>query len=394
MVAPVFTGHGVRGNSSNKASGAWAQDIANREVLQRRKSGEKAPEVTCGRKVYPLIRSHLRTMAPTLFVRMLILVTLYGCGPISGVHPFTIEEMGNLTNENANVLASVGAPSSGGQGPVWNLSKIDLAYTRKLSGPIPPELGSLTNLTWLSLVNHALSGPIPPELAKLTKLTFLDLSANNLSGPIPPELSSLTNLTVLELSGNRLSGSIPPQLGSLTKLTWLSLHSNNLSGPIPRELGNLTKVDVVYLNNNTLSGPIPPELGRLTNVTYLSLNNNTLSGPIPPELGKLTDLYALKLSENNLSGPIPRELGKAIMTRLYVLELSNNSLSGPIPLSLSRFRNTTFYPGNSGLCCTDCSANFSSPCPPGTSSSCPSVGPNVVGGVVAGAALCLAVLLT
>ena len=44
---------------------------------------------------------------------------------------------------------------------------------------------------------------------KVTNLTDLSLWGNQLSGPIPPQLGSLTNLTGLYLSRNQLSGPIP-----------------------------------------------------------------------------------------------------------------------------------------------------------------------------------------
>ena len=67
---------------------------------------------------------------------------------------------------------------------------------------------------------------------------------NDLSGEIPPELGSLSNLTDLSLHGNDLSGEIPPELGSLSNLTDLSLHHNELSGEIPPELGSLSNADI------------------------------------------------------------------------------------------------------------------------------------------------------
>ena len=75
----------------------------------------------------------------------------------------------------------------------------------RLTGLIPPELGQLTELEYLSLNDNALTGPIPPELGQLTKLKELDLYCNRLSGPIPPELGQLTKLRTLNLYRNRLT---------------------------------------------------------------------------------------------------------------------------------------------------------------------------------------------
>ena len=57
-----------------------------------------------------------------------------------------------------------------------------------------------------------------------------------MSGEIPAELGSLSNLEVLDLSFNGLSGEIPPELGSLSNLSWLMLSFNGLSGCVPSSL--------------------------------------------------------------------------------------------------------------------------------------------------------------
>ena len=49
-----------------------------------------------------------------------------------------------------------------------------------------------------------MSGEIPAELGSLTNLVLLNLYDNELTGVIPPELSMLTNLTGLYLSDNRV----------------------------------------------------------------------------------------------------------------------------------------------------------------------------------------------
>ena len=205
----------------------------------------------------------------------------------------------------------------------------------QLSGEVPSELGSLSNLEWLWLQRNQLSGEIPPELGNLSNLTHLYLQDNQLSG-VPPELGNLSNLERLNLSGNQLSGEIPPELGNLSNLTHLYLQDNQLSGEVPSELGSLSNLEWLWLQRNQLSGEIPPELGNLSNLTHLYLQDNQLSG-VPPELGNLSNLERLNLSGNQLSGEIPPELGN--LSNLTHLYLQDNQLSGEVPSELGSLSN-------------------------------------------------------
>lgn len=89
--------------------------------------------------------------------------------------------------------------------------------------------------TSLFLGSNRLTGPIPPELGNLTNLTGLHLAKNQLTGPIPPELGNLTNLINISLNNNNLTGSVPPELGNLTALFYFTLEENQLTGCIPRK---------------------------------------------------------------------------------------------------------------------------------------------------------------
>ena len=201
------------------------------------------------------------------------------------------------------------------------------------SGPIPPELGGLASLEHLSFTGNGLAGPLPPRLGELENLQTLWIRSRNLTGRIPPELGNATNLRSVLIWGGGLSGPIPPELGDLANLGWLDLGMNDLSGPIPPELGNLTRLRQLYLLRNDLSGPIPPELGTLSTLERLWLEENDLSGPIPPELGDLSSLSYLNLGWNSLKGPIPPEIGS--LASLTELHLTGNDLSGPIPLEFA-----------------------------------------------------------
>ena len=168
--------------------------------------------------------------------------------------------------------------------------------------------GSPLRVTRLYLRGKGLTGEVPSELASLTNMQRLNLSLNQLTGGIPAELDGLSDLQLLDLSWNQLSGPIPGSLGGLSNLGWLYLFDNQLSGKIPTELGNLSNLQLLSLERNQLTGPIPAELGGLSNLKSLILYGNQLTGRIPAELGSLNNLEYLLLALNQLSGCVPEGL--------------------------------------------------------------------------------------
>lgn len=87
-------------------------------------------------------------------------------------------------------------------------------------------------------------GPILPELSQLTKQEVLFLVNTEVTGPIPPELGRLSELRELILEGNPfLTGSIPPELGQLTNLRMLDLDDIPLNGPDPTGIGSIDKFE-------------------------------------------------------------------------------------------------------------------------------------------------------
>ncbi|KAM3731738.1 hypothetical protein ACB098_11G004800 [Castanea mollissima] len=201
-------------------------------------------------------------------------------------------------------------------------------------GSIPPEIGSVSKLTYLNLSGNSLSGELPLSLTKLTQLEKLDISFNQMSGPIPLQLGNLSSLVELYLGGNCFSGTIPSTLGLLTCLTHLDLHSNQIGGTIPSEIYNLKNLMALHLGTNSLFGPISSKIGKLKNLVSLDLSNNMLTGPVFHTLTNLRSLVELNLGGNFFSGTIPTEICniKGLMT----LHLGKNNLSGPLPYKLSR----------------------------------------------------------
>ncbi len=251
-----------------------------------------------------------------------------------------------------------------------------------LSGPIPPELGSLIHLTGLYLQVNQLSGPIPPELGDLANLRILRLWSNDLSGPIPPELGNLGSVEDLDVFNNDLSGPIPPELGELASLTRLQLGANSLTGLIPRSLLDLTRLTRFYFERNEglcapgiagfadwlgamedTSGPYCNE----SDVGALNLLYETAGGPDwtnssrwleTPALDEwygvtadaLGRVVTLDLSRNGLAGEMPNWPPGAMaqMTELRIAD--NPDLSGRLPLSLAGLSLRALHYGGTELC--------------------------------------------
>ena len=153
-----------------------------------------------------------------------------------------------------------------------------------------------------------LGGYIPPEVGNLSRLNYLTLDKCGIKTKLPRELGNLTNLTMLSLYKNYIYGNIPEELGNLLNLEWMDLSSNSLTGAIPEKLYDAKNLRYLFLDQNKLSGRISPKIDNLLNLNELVFSNNKLTGPIPVSLGCLTKINLLKLYNNKLSGYIPHSL--------------------------------------------------------------------------------------
>ena len=134
-------------------------------------------------------------------------------------------------------------------GFVWELN----LTANNLSGTIPPGIGDFPKLKYLLMgYNEGIQGVIPPEIGNLKDLEYLSLGTTNLSGEIPEEIYSLTELIILDFcsnifAGGSLSGELSPKIGQLSKLQQLYLFNNKFSGELPKSvtthpLNNLLEV--------------------------------------------------------------------------------------------------------------------------------------------------------
>ncbi|XP_010044547.2 probable leucine-rich repeat receptor-like protein kinase At5g49770 isoform X1 [Eucalyptus grandis] len=214
-------------------------------------------------------------------------------------------------------------------GGLTELTSLDLSLNKGLTGPIPSQLGSLQKLNILILANCSFTSSIPDELGNLTELTFLALNSNNFSSNVPASLGKLSKLYWLDVSENQLYGSLPvstnttPGLDLLFNCNHFHFSKNQLSGTIPAKLfsSNMSLIHILF-DDNKFNGSIPSTVGLVQTLEALRLDRNSFSGNVPSTLNNITQLSELNLAYNELDGPLPNLTG---MNFLSYIDLSNNS---------------------------------------------------------------------
>eukprot|EP00750_Incisomonas_marina_P016460 INCI19132.13.p1 GENE.INCI19132.13~~INCI19132.13.p1 ORF type:complete len:802 (-),score=119.21 INCI19132.13:464-2869(-) len=337
---------------------------------------------------------------------------------LTGTIPSSLASLTNLTHGFALGKMPLSGTIPPGLASLTSLNdEFTLANMPLLTGTIPPGLGSLTSLNYaLSLLNMSLlTGTLPPGLASLRNLTQgLYLQNMPLTGTVPPQFGSLTQLPALALVNMQLTGSIPSSFGSFAQMQFLNVSNAPLTGTIPFSVlqhlsqayhltltqtrldGDVTLQTVsmhhVCLSQNLLGGGfglLPPEnvltaqppvetllldhnrftsidltpnpkifwvetalltaidissnplrleasppaaLGSYTNLQHVNISNCSMYGTVPSSWGLLTKLVSLDASVNNFSGELPPFIGS--LSRLTALNLWGNDLDTVMPASI------------------------------------------------------------
>ncbi|KAM5573196.1 hypothetical protein ABKV19_012969 [Rosa sericea] len=218
------------------------------------------------------------------------------------------------------------------------LNYLDLSFNDFGGMIIPKFIGSLSQLKELKLAQANFSGPVPPQLGNLSNLHTLDLSNSYdlirnyvLRSENLEWLSHLSSLRYLNMSYLDLSEAVnwPQSLSKLTLLTELQLSSCNLSDVNLRSLpfiNSSTSLQVLHLSGNFLNSSIFYWIANVSsNFVHIDLSSNKLEGPIPDVFKSMLSLASLDLSFNQLEGGIPK--GFQNLCSLESLTLYYNQLS-------------------------------------------------------------------
>lgn len=145
-----------------------------------------------------------------------------------------------------------------------SLEYLDVSNTG-LEGSLPGE-ASMGELRVFNLWNTRLTGTIPPEIGTWSSLESFSLGeVPRFEGSIPTEMGLLSNLKTFEIKlATAMVGTLPTELGQLTNLSALTLSFSNFQGTLPVEYSNLLNLEVLDVRvNDDLTGSVPTEYGRL-----------------------------------------------------------------------------------------------------------------------------------
>uniref|UniRef100_A0A0D9ZWD0 non-specific serine/threonine protein kinase n=1 Tax=Oryza glumipatula TaxID=40148 RepID=A0A0D9ZWD0_9ORYZ len=210
-----------------------------------------------------------------------------------------------------------------------------------LSGPLPKELGNLTNLLSLGISFNNFSGQLPEELGNMTNLQQMITlqSFNNryidscgFSGPFPSTFSKLQNLKILYSQYHSLRHYICSSCFHAKCLTFgcgcRRSSDNDFTGKIPDYLGIMPKLEDIRIGDIVNGSSSLAFISNLTSLSNLILRNCKISGNLAPvDFSKFGVLTLLFLGNNSFTGSLP----DAISPSLKAIDFSYNQLTGGLP---------------------------------------------------------------
>ncbi|KNC52054.1 ATP binding/protein serine/threonine kinase [Thecamonas trahens ATCC 50062] len=161
---------------------------------------------------------------------------------------------------------------------VVNLTHFDASRNFFHGSIFPPLLLTASGMVHYSVALNELAGTLPDSIcASWPRLAHLNLANNDglvqsagvplawlssLSGSLPPEFSTLSQLSTLQIPSASLSGTIPDGYSALTRMVDLQISSNDLEGTIPSDLfQSMPRLTTLVAEKNPmLSGQLPPSL--------------------------------------------------------------------------------------------------------------------------------------
>ena len=194
----------------------------------------------------------------------------------------------------------------------------DKAYMLKLAKalkPTPPAWSASDFCEWGGVKCGTVNNSV--------RVVEIDLASMSLTGTLPPDLNSLSQLQFLSLSNNFLSGALP-SLANLSKLENVFLDANNFTSIPDGCFQGLTSLQTLNMNDNIHLSPwtIPTQLNQSPYLVTLDLRNANLVGTLPDAFDSFVSLQELRLFHNILTGGLPESFAGS---EIHVLWLDNQN---------------------------------------------------------------------
>eukprot|EP00951_Prasinocladus_malaysianus_P040452 scaffold465375_cov38-Prasinocladus_malaysianus.AAC.1 len=145
----------------------------------------------------------------------------------------------------------------------------------------------------------------------------LDTLCDALSGSLPKQWSTLTELLTIDLTRSGINGSIPE--GS-------KMHSLLAAILLPVVAAHI--LESIFLKGNALTGTVPASWSRMTDLYTLDFTDNVgITGTLPPAWSTLQSLMWLDAAGTEFSGTIPASWndGMLALERLDMRRSSNKN---------------------------------------------------------------------
>jgi hypothetical protein len=212
-----------------------------------------------------------------------------------------------------------------------------------LTGILPPNITTLTNLTHIDLHKNLLYGPLP-SFDELDLLKTIFLGHNNFTSYPHDCINYLHDLRTLNLSNNLNLPNWEFPMGDLRSswfLETLDLEATNMIGSLPSEMFEyFSNLHTFIISHNKIYGSLPQSLG-ISVVRYLQLNNQRggykFSGTIDV-ISSVSNLSQAWLHNNSFTGRIPNMSNCTILSDL---QLHSNALI--VLLYSIMFRSISLY---------------------------------------------------
>ncbi len=235
------------------------------------------------------------------------------------------------TNEEVGSWFGVATFPINGQDRVTTISFLG----NGMDGILPVDLQNLSELRNLTFQNQneensQLQGPIPDELGNLTELkTLWIMYHENFGGTIPVSLKNCTNLKSIRLNGSELTGNVPIELATLPALTELRVLSNHFSGPFPdfSVASNALNLSIAIAGNHYSFSDLAPTFEANTNglATYFATPQYSIDELLEINI-PIGDEITMEISDYNLN----KSNSATVTFQWYKGNNYNNPITGAI----------------------------------------------------------------